>query len=700
MLLAELSPLDLLSLGLLVLAIGFSPFLVGLKLIPNDRVGIVEKLWSRSGSIPNGRLIALNGEAGFQAGVLRGGIHFGFFPWQYRVHHAPLTVVSQGQIGYVFARDGQSLAPNQTLGCDAACDNFQDVREFLSGTPAGQKGRQRAVLREGVYAINLAQFVVITRDKVFRMQRMTKMEAKQLDSWRVELQRLNGFDPVIVGNRPTVQPPQFDMVDDEDGITTVVPGTQDEIAIVTVHDGPSLTPGKIIAPPVGTDPQGDNYHGNFQDVEAFLRGGGRRGRQYQTLTDGTYFINRWFATVELIPKTVVPIGHVGVVVSYFGESGSDVSGTSFRHGERVAEGGKGVQAGTLGPGKYAFNTSAGAVHSVPTTNFVLHWITGRSESHMYDESLKSIDLVTADAYEPMLPLSIVVHIDYQKAANVVQRFGDVKKLITQTLDPLLSAYFRDIAHKKTMLELLHDRDKIQVEAREVLQQRFANFDIELVDVLIGKPVTAEETGEIETLLDQLRLRQLSREQVETYQHQCTAAEQLKQLKMAEAQAEMQTELTNSKVQVSIAENTGDAELAYARKKAEQDVVAAEAQRKVELLTAEAKGKAKVLMGEGESQRMALEGEAQAEVLRQKIASYGNPELYAMSIMAEYLSQSKQPLVPEHLFTTGAEGAENGMLGTLMQLLVRREAGFVPSEATLPTAPKKREPAKVDTKLAT
>ena len=110
-----------------------------------------------------------------------------------------------------------------------------------------------------------------------------------------------------------------------------------------------------------------------------------------------------------------------------------------------------------------FNTYAGNIVLVPTTNFVLHWITGRTESHRYDESLRSIDLVTKDAYEPMLPLSVVVHIDYQKAPSVIQRFGDVKKLITQTLDPMLSAYFRDIAHKKTMLELLHERDAIQHE---------------------------------------------------------------------------------------------------------------------------------------------------------------------------------------------------------------------------------------------
>jgi len=35
----------------------------------------------------------------------------------------------------------------------------------------------------------------------------------------------------------------------------------------------------------------------------------------------------------------------------------------------------------------------------------------------------SIDLVTRDAYEPLLPLSVVVHIDYQRAPSVIQRFG-------------------------------------------------------------------------------------------------------------------------------------------------------------------------------------------------------------------------------------------------------------------------------------
>ena len=44
------------------------------RYIPNNQVGIVEKLWSTRGSIDGG-FIALNGEAGYEPNVLRGGLH-------------------------------------------------------------------------------------------------------------------------------------------------------------------------------------------------------------------------------------------------------------------------------------------------------------------------------------------------------------------------------------------------------------------------------------------------------------------------------------------------------------------------------------------------------------------------------------------------------------------------------------------------
>src|SRR5215210_9327055 len=90
--------------GLVILAILLLIFLSGVRVIPNTRIGIVEKRFSPKGSIQIG-FIALNGEAGFQPKVLRGGIHY-LTPFQYVVHTAPLVTIPQGKIGYIFARDG------------------------------------------------------------------------------------------------------------------------------------------------------------------------------------------------------------------------------------------------------------------------------------------------------------------------------------------------------------------------------------------------------------------------------------------------------------------------------------------------------------------------------------------------------------------------------------------------------------------
>jgi uncharacterized membrane protein YqiK len=679
--------------GWAVVAIGAVVFVVvglGLRYIPNTHVGVVEKLWSFHGSVPEGSIIVLNGEAGYQAELLRGGFHIGLWPWQYRIHKVPLVVVPQGKIGYVCARDGEPLAATQTLGRIVPCSNFQDSRGFLCGTggsdvPIGQRGRQRAFLREGVYAINLALFVVLTEDNVYALKCLqTKDEREKMNKWQQHLTWLGGFTPVVIGAP----------VEAADPLLPDQKITVDSIAIVTVHDGPSLGPGEIIAPPVGTMTDLPEYHNNFQDIEAFLRAGGRRGRQYQPLTDGTYFINRWFATVEQIPKTVVPLGYVGVVISYYGRFGRDQTGDAFRHGERVAEGERGVWQRPLGPGKYPFNTYAGNIVLVPTTNFVLHWISGKTEQHRYDESLKSIDLVTRDAYEPLLPLSVVVHIDYEKAPGVIQRFGDVKKLITQTLDPMLSAFFRDVAHKKTMLELLQDRDLIQGEARAELRRRFTEFDIQCVDVLIGKPSPAEsDGGKIETLLEQLRMRQLAVEQLETFERQRVAAEKQRTLSEALALAAKQTELTNSSVQVRIAENQGEADVARSRKQAEQTVIMAEAElarsrRQAEqtVVTAQAESQKQILAGRGEGSRALQHGLAEASVLLKKISSFGDPRLYALAIASEQLAQSRQPLVPERLFVSGSAGENGhgtansqGLLGTLISLLVAEKSGFQPAD---------------------
>jgi uncharacterized membrane protein YqiK len=95
---------------------------VGVRYIPHRRVGILEKLWSERGSLSGGRIIALAGEAGFQAHVLRGGLYVGYPFWMFRLHTVPLVTIAEGRIGYVYARDGAPLTPMQTLGAVVDCN--------------------------------------------------------------------------------------------------------------------------------------------------------------------------------------------------------------------------------------------------------------------------------------------------------------------------------------------------------------------------------------------------------------------------------------------------------------------------------------------------------------------------------------------------------------------------------------------------
>ena len=140
------------------------------------------------------------------------------------------------------------------------------------------------------------------------------------------------------------------------------------------------------------------------------------------------------------------------------------------------------------------------------------------------------------------------------------------------------------------------------------------------------------------------------------------------------------------MQIRIAENQGDADLSSSRKTAQQTIVMAEAElekarrfAEQTVVTAEAESKQRILQGQGEAKRIAEIGQAEADVLRQKIASFMDPKLYAIAVLAEHLSKSSQPLVPEHMFVGGGGGSSEaggmGLVGTLVNLLVAEKSGF-------------------------
>ena len=134
--------------------------------------------------------------------------------------------IPQGKIGYIFARDGKLLDPTQTLASNVDVSDFQDVESFLKN--GGQRGPQRRILREGTYAINLVQFIVLTDERVYSLP-LSREDMDVIQSMAQVITERGGFFPVIIKD------------------------TDDKIGIATVHDGPSLAQGEIIAPVVGDD---------------------------------------------------------------------------------------------------------------------------------------------------------------------------------------------------------------------------------------------------------------------------------------------------------------------------------------------------------------------------------------------------------------------------------------------------------------
>ncbi|HLY29131.1 MAG TPA: SPFH domain-containing protein, partial [Aggregatilineales bacterium] len=386
------------------------------------------------------------------------------------------------------------------------------------------------------------------------------------------------------------------------------------------------------------------YHNNFQDPEKFLASGGLRGRQLQVLVEGTYYINRLFATVERIPKTIVEVGFVGVIVSYSGEQGGDLSGAEYKHGEMVEKGFKGVWNAPLMPGKYAFNTYAGKVIMVPTTNIILKWNKNEVGQHKYDENLVDVELITKDAFEPLLPLSVVMHIDYRKAPLVIQRFGDIKRLVDQTLDPMVAAYFKNVSQTRTLIELIQQRSQIQEHATVEMKARFEHYNLELEEVLIGTPRSSENDRKIEEILAQLRDRQIAVEQIETYGRKEAAAGKERELRQAEAIARQQQSLTESEISITIQSNEGKAAYQRAVQEAEKIKTLAEA----------------------DAEREARTGIARAMAVEEQVRAYGGPQFQVMQQAFERFSQAVEKsgidVVPHTLIVNGQNGNGSGSNG--------------------------------------
>lgn len=571
--------------GSIVFGLILLHLLVGAVLIDERQVGVVIKRFG-SRSLPPGRLLALNGEAGYQADTLAPGLHFGYWRWQYQVLKMPVTEVAPGEIALVVAADGAAIPAERILGRVVDCDSFQDARKFLVG--GGERGRQLGILTAGTYRINTALFTVIT----------------------------------------AAQAPAFGM---ETGALFVQRVEPDQVGIVTTLDGCPIEAGEIAGPTIA-------HHDNFQDAQAFLTGGGRRGLQEQVLLSGSWNLNPWFAQVEQVPMVEVPIGSVGVVISFVGAAHEDVSGTDFKHGDLVNVGHKGVWVTPLYPGKHPLNTRVMRVERVPTTNIVLNWAS-RTESHNFDAKLSSITVRSRDGFAFNLDVSQIIHVGALDAPKVISRIGSMQNLVDHALQPIVGNYFRNSAQSCTVLDFLSARSQRQTEATEHIRAAIGAYDVQAIDTLIGDIHPPAELMQTQTD------RKIAEEQRKTYEVQEAAQKQRQQLVRETAVADIQSQVVGAEQGVNIAELKSDAHIKQA--------------------TGEAEGVRLRALGEAEAIRAT--GSAKAQAYRAGVEALGAQGYTLMQLM-QIVGEQHVRIVPDVAVNgTGANaGLVEGLLGTMLK----------------------------------
>ncbi len=596
----------------------------GMIIIPESSIGLVTKKFTLSGSnrLPDGRIIATKGEAGFQAKTLAPGLYWMMWPWQYALDLIPFTVIPEGHIGLVLSKDGAEIPTGRILGTRVDCDNFQDAEKFLDN--GGQRGRQTAFITAGSYRINKYLFEITM------------------------------VEQTVVG--------------------------EGMVGVVTALDGEPLKQGQIAGAIV-------NGHNNFQDFDAFLANGGSRGLQPQVILAGSYNINKWAVQIEESYMTEVPIGHVGVVISFIGEDGEDVTGAAFKHGNIVNKGHRGVWNEPLGPGKYPINRYAMKMELVPTTNLVLNWANARSEAHALDKNLSTITVRSKDGFPFNLDVAQIIHVPANDAPKVIARFGSMNNLVSQVLEPTIGNYFRNSAQDSDVISFLTTRKERQESARAHIRAVLEEYNVNAVDTLIGDIVPPE------ALMRTLTNRKIAQEEEKTYQTQRLAQETRQGMEKETAIADMQREIVKAQQSVEISQRTADSVV----KKAEGDAASlklqvnaeatatrmrAEAEAEATKLRAGAQAESTRLNASAEAERISKTGNAEAE----KILAIGKStaEAYELQVRAmggdnftrykitEEIGSKHIKVIPDIIISGGGNGTDgtmNGLMGLkLMEMM--------------------------------
>jgi uncharacterized membrane protein YqiK len=597
----------------LLMGLAYKPLmrLFGIVVIPDDKIGLVNKVFRLWGGALQieNGIVAIKGEAGMQAPYLSSGVHFWLWPWKYKISEIGFFKVDQHQVGLIEAIDGKPLPEGSILATYVECENFQDATAFLEG--GGFKGKQTKILPAGTYKINTFLFI-----------------AKAVDAEIIE---------------------------------------QNKIGVVTTLAGKPLPASEIASSEMTFS------HESFQNADIFLKNGGFKGLQSQVIQSGMYYLNPWFVRVQKFDMTVIPIGHVGVVISYVGEEGKDLTGDGFKHGNIVTRGQKGVWNEPLDPGKYPINPLTTKVEIVPTTNLVLNWATGKNESHELDKNLSTITVRSKDGFTFNLDISQIIHVPSKEASKVIARFGNMLNLISQVLEPTIGNYFRNSAQDSDVIQFLGERRERQTEAKGHISKVLNEYNVTAVDTLIGDIVPPKEL--MATLTD----RKIAQEQKTTFITQKDAQATRQEFEKAKAVADMQERLVEADQNVVISQNVASQKVKEAEGTKQSKILQAEGEAQAIERTATATAKKITQEGNAKAEVTLSIGKATAEAYQLTVDAMGADNFAKLKVI-EAISSGNIKITPDVI----VGGGQNGGGSAIDALLGLEVAKYVGKSITVDT----------------
>lgn len=395
--------------------------------------------------------------------------------------------------------------------------------------------------------------------------------------------------------------------------TEIKPGM---VGLVVAKDGKSLPEGEIYAPLWQAADKMIN-------AKYFLtEGGGYKGPQLSVLKPGKYKINTKLFEIKQVPVTNIQVGTVGVIKSNVGQ-------TVKSQDSLVENGMRGIWRKPLLPREYYLNTNAYEITVIDTRQQKVSYTAETEYGEGKLQPLRPITVRSADGFTFPVDVRVTYRIEKENAPKVVATVGDDDLVLSKLITPAVRASFRNNAEKVKALDYVQNRSTQEQQSTQELKADLATYGVTILAVRIGDVGDEKSLGQ---LLKTQTDREIARQEQETFDEQQKAAEREKALKKTRQEAEEEKRLATA---------------SYAVKVAEQEK------------------QQRIIEAQAEAEMVKLVAIAQAEAYK-KIAEVIGSDNAALIEIIKLVAAENIDITPEVMVGGSGAGAGDALMGTILK----------------------------------